>query len=173
MFIQSFKLIVPHSAQLVTHALAADPASGEHDKIQAYQGTQAVKNYGISVTGSGSKASGTISGSLTTYDYKAIYSLYTLSESESAQYWFVNYSKDSSHDELQKTFEHSETLTTNYHVDFTIQGNDYGQNSVFITFEVIRLSIAGVTKDFVVTNPASSGANNSDGSTYQGQFTAK
>ncbi len=171
MYVQRYTLVVPQNVNLSTHLLSPD--AGEHDKIQAFQGTQAVKNYGITVEGSGVTASGNINGSLTTYDYKALYSVYTLDSSVSANYWFVSYSKHTSDDQLQKTFESSETLTTNYNVDFTIQGNDYGVESVFITFQVIRLVINGVSKDYVVTNPAAAGANNADGSAYQGNFTAK
>jgi hypothetical protein len=171
MFVQRFQLVVPLKAKLVNQALAAD--AGDHNKIQVYGGTQAVKNYGITVQGSGVTATGSITGSLTTFDYKALYTVYTLKDSESANYWFVSYSKDTSHDVLQKTFESSKTLTTNYSVDFTIQGNDYGIESVFITFQVIRIVMNGITQDYVVTNPASAGANNADGSPYQGSFSAK
>lgn len=171
MYVSRYTLVVPQHNNLSTHILAAD--AGEHDKIQAYQGTQAVKNYGITVEGSGVTAHGEISGSLTTYDYKALYQVYNLKTTESADYWFIHYSKDTSQDQLQKTFEHSETLTTNYDVKFDIQGNDYGVESVFITFQVIRIVINGVTKDFVVTAPAAAGANNADGSQYQGKFTAR
>jgi hypothetical protein len=171
MFVTRYQLIVPRNVDLVEHALA--PAAGDKSTIQVFQGTQAVKNYGITVQGSGVTATGHIGGSLTTYDYKALYQIFTLKDSESANYWFVSYSKSTSHDQLQKVAESSQTLTTNYSVDFTIQGNDLGVQSVFITFEVIRVVYAGITKDFVVTNPASCGANNSDGSTYQGTFVAK
>jgi hypothetical protein len=162
--IQRYRLVFPVIADPIKHALAA--TAGEHDKIQVFQGTQAVKNYGITVQGSGAKAKGSIDGTLTTYDYKALYNVYTLKDSESANYWFVTYSKQTSHDTLVKTFESSQTLTTKYHVDFEIQGNDYGISSVFLTFEVIRLVLNGVSKDYVVSNPASSGANLSDGSPY-------
>jgi len=46
------------------------------------------------VQGSAVTANGHIDGSLTTYDYKALYQVYTLKESESANYWFLSYSKD-------------------------------------------------------------------------------
>jgi hypothetical protein len=126
-YVQRFKLIVPHNiaknAKLrASHPLVATP--GEHDKIQAYSGTQAVSNYGVSAEGSGASVSGHISGALTTYDYKAIYSIYTLKDSESANYWFVSYSKESSHDQLVKTAESSKTLTVNYDLNFTLTGND-------------------------------------------------
>jgi hypothetical protein len=168
MYIQKFQLIVPLNTNLLVHALAA--SEGEHEKLQVFHGTQAVKNYGITVQGSGVIAKGNINGSLMTYDFKALYDVYNLKQTESAKYWFIPYSKDTSHDELKETFESSKRLTTNYNVDFTIQGNDYGISSVFITFEVIRLVLNGETKDYVVTNPASTGANNADGSTYQGEF---
>jgi hypothetical protein len=168
MFVSKFTLILPRETTLERHALAAAP--GEHGKLQVFRGTQAVKNYGITVQGSGVTAKGSIEGSLTTYDYKALYQTYKLTDNESANYWFVSYSKSSSHDELKNVAEQSQTLTTSYHVDFTIQGNDYGVSSVFITFEVIRLVIDGVTKDYVVSNPASAGANLPDGSQYPGNF---
>ena len=173
MYIQRFQLVVPRNTNARMHALAANLDAGEHDKIQVFQGTQAVKDYGVTVQGSGVTASGNINGSLTTYDYKALYQVYTLKDTQSTDYWFVSYNNDTSHDELQKTFEHSELLTTNYNVDFTIQGNDFGIESVFITFQVIRMVLNGVTRDYVVTNPASAGANNADGTKYQGGFTAK
>ena len=171
MYVQRFQLIVPRNTNARMHALAA--SGSEHDKIQVFHGTQAVKDYGITVEGSGVVASGNINGSLTTYDYKALYQVYTLKDTESTNYWFISYKKDTSHDVLQKAFESSQTLTTNYNVNFEIQGNDYGIESVFITFQVIRMVLNGVTKDYVVTNPPSAGANNADGSPYQGKFTAE
>lgn len=173
MYVSRFQLVVPQGLQVAEHALAANPAVGEHGKIQAFSGTQAVKKYGISVEGSGATATGNINGSLTTYDYKALYSVYSLKDTENAKYWFIKYSKETSKDQLKKTFESSKTLKTNYNVDFTIQGNDYGITSVFITFEVIRLTLDGVSKDYVVTSPAAAGANNADGSSYQGKFKAE
>ena len=84
------------------HALAANLDAGEHDKIQVFQGTQAVKDYGVTVQGSGVTASGNINGSLTTYDYKALYQVYTLKDTQSTDYWFVSYNNDTSHDESAK-----------------------------------------------------------------------
>jgi hypothetical protein len=171
MFVSRYQLIVPRNANLPGHALAAD--ASEHDKIQAYQGTQAVKNYGITVEGSGVFATGSINGTLTTYDYRALYDVYHVDHKVSVDVWFLSYAKDESQDQLVKTFEQSETFTSQYDVAFTIQGNDHGIESVFITFQVIRLVINGVTKDFVVTTPAAAAANNADGTPYQGQFTPK
>ncbi|MEM7218011.1 MAG: hypothetical protein AAF515_06570 [Pseudomonadota bacterium] len=170
MYVSRQSLVVPHHHVLEGHVLAA--TTGDHQKIQAYSGTKAIKNYGITVQGSGVTGQGEVSGSLVTYDYKALYDVYNLKQSDHRKYWFVSYSKDTSHDELKKTFEKSKTLTTNYDFKFTIQGNDYGVNSVFITLEVIRLEMDGVTKDFVVNNSSSLGANNADGSAYQGEFKA-
>jgi mRNA-degrading endonuclease HigB of HigAB toxin-antitoxin module len=167
MYAQVSTLVVPvHVTAL--NALAA--LSGGHDKIEVYSGNQAVENYGVSVQGSGAWAKGKIKGKITTYDYKALYQIYNLKDTESANYWFVSYSKSTSHDELKKTFESSKTVTTDYELEFEISGNDYGISSVFITYQVIRLQLAGQTKDFVVTNPPSSGASLPDGSKYPGGF---
>lgn len=171
MFVSRFQLIVPRNANLPGHALA--PSAGEHQKVQAYEGTQSVKNYGFTVEGSGVTASGFLQGSLTTYDYRALYDIYKVDHKQSVDVWFVHYAKDDTQDQLVKTFESSSTFTSNYDMTFTIQGNDYGIESVFITFQVIRLVINGETKDFVVSNAASAGANNADGTPYQGTFTAK
>lgn len=168
MYIERHKLVIPAGA---TAEASLASTSGNADALEVYSGTKAVKNYGITVQGSGTTASGSVSGSLKTYDYKALYSVYQLNSSESAGVWFLSYHQNSSQDELKKTFESAKTLTTHYDVNFTIQGNNQGINSVFITFEVIRIVSAGVTKDFVVTNPESSGANNPDGSKYEGKYT--
>jgi hypothetical protein len=89
MFVSKFTLILPRETTLERHALAAAP--GEHGKLQVFRGTQAVKNYGITVQGSGVTAKGSIEGSLTTYDYKALYQTCKLTDNESANYWFVSY----------------------------------------------------------------------------------
>ncbi|PYG87467.1 hypothetical protein LY28_02137 [Ruminiclostridium sufflavum DSM 19573] len=166
MFVQRLKLIVP--VDKTVDAILLD--SGEHDKIECYQGNKAVNNFGLTVHGSGTWVKGTIKGTLEAYDYKAVYEVYNLKESESANYWFVSYRQDKSHDELKKTFEDSHKVNLNYDLSFMIQGNDYDINSVFICYEVIRLVVNGVTKDFVVTNPSSSSAMSPDGSAYPGGF---
>lgn len=53
---------------------------------------------------------------------------------------------------------------------FKIQGNDYGISGVYITYQVIRLTMDGETKDYVVNNNDSSGANLSTGEKYPGGF---
>ncbi|MBL7703457.1 MAG: hypothetical protein JNM14_14495 [Ferruginibacter sp.] len=166
MYAQIFNLVLPAGMKL--EDAVAPQLMSEHDKIQCFSGTQVTKNAGITVQGSGASAQGHITGSLTTYDYKALYQVYNLKESESANYWFINYSKDTSHDELKKVAESSETATANYDLTFTLQGNDYGITSVFITYQVIRLVINGVTRDYVVTNNASSGAVDPSGAPYTG-----
>jgi hypothetical protein len=41
---------------------------------------------------------------------------------------------------------------------------------VYVTYQVIRLTLNGMTKDYVVTNPPSSGAMLPDGNPYPGGF---
>lgn len=162
--VERFALIVP------TIGPKARLAAAEHDKIECYQGNKATNNFGISVEGAGAWAKGHIKGTLEAYDYKALYQVYNLKDSESANYWFISYSKTTSHDELKKVFEDSKTVKTNYDLEFEIQGNDYGISAVYITYQVIRLALNGQTKDYVVTNPASSGAMLPDGNQYPGGF---
>jgi hypothetical protein len=162
--VERFALIVPATEPKIRVAAA------EHDKIECYQGTKATNNFGITVEGAGAWAKGHIKGTLDAYDYKALYQVYSLKDSESANYWFINYSKTTNHDNLKKVFEDSKTVRTNYDLEFELQGNDYGITAVYITYQVIRLVLNGQTKDYVVTNPASSGANLPDGSTYPGGF---
>lgn len=165
MYVQHFALVVPQRANLETALVG-----GEHDKIEVYSGQRAVKNYGITVQGSGAWAKGRIAGSIQAYDYEALYQVYNVPSSRSVDYWFVKYRQDVSQGELKKTFESSQTTTLNYSLEFEIQGNDFGVSSVLITYQVIRLQLDGVTKDFVTTNSDNSGAVNPDGSTYPGGF---
>lgn len=67
--------------------------------------------------------------------------------------------------------EEAKTTTLKYDLEFTLTGNDRGITSVFIYYETIRMKLNGETKDFAVTNPASSGAVAPDGSPYPGGFT--
>jgi len=167
MFTQHFKLIVPMSKNASDVLLP----SAVEDKIECYSGNRVVNNFGLTASGSGTWVNGTISGTLNSYDYKALYDVYHISDyTESANYWFISYKKDISHDELVKTFEDSKTVALNYNLNFTIQGNDYGINDVFICYETIRLVVNGVTKDFVVSNPASASALSPDGNPYPGGF---
>lgn len=165
LYVESFTLVMP-GRPVGQSATAAD----EHGKIEAYSGQRAVKDYGISVKGSGAWAKGHINGSIHAYDYEAIYKVYDVDSSEKVNYWFVKYSKDTSQGQLKKVFESSQTTQLKYDLEFQIQGNDFGISSVYITYQVIRLTLAGVTKDFVTTNPANAGAVNPDGSTYPGGF---
>jgi hypothetical protein len=161
--VEKFALVVPVKAPKAF--LAA-----EHDKLECYQGTRATNNFGITAEGAGTWVEGKISGSLDAYDYKAAYKVYNLKDTESANYWFIRYSKETSHDDLKKVFEDSKTVKLNYELTFQIQGNDYGISAVYITYQVIRLTLNGMTKDYVVTNPPSSGANLPDGNPYPGGF---
>lgn len=169
MYVERFQLIVPAHKELSQHAVDLSSST-----VQAFSGTKAMQNYGINVRGSGASANGEMGpGTITTYDYQAIYNVYNLASSESANYWFVSYHKDTSHSQLEKTFQQEFTTTVPFDVKFTITGNNVGVTSVFLTFNVIRLVVAGVTKDFVCTNPENAGANNQDGSPYQGTFTPR
>ena len=165
MFVQRLKLVVP-AGKTVSNILL----SSEHDKIECYSGNKAVNNFGLTVHGSGTWVEGTIKGTLASYDYKAMYNVYGLKDSDSTDVWFMHFRKESSHDQLIKTFEDSKKIDLDYNLKFSIQGNEYDINSVFICYEVIRLVVNGETRDFVVTNPESASAKSPDGSDYPGGF---
>jgi hypothetical protein len=141
------------------------------DNLQVYRGKSIAKRFGVGVIGSGASAKGKISGTYKGYDYQAAYQVYNLPSSTSAKYWFITYSKSTDNSELRKTFENENTTNLNYELEFTLTGNDRGITSVFIYYEVIRIKFNGETKDFVATNPQSSGAVSPDGSPYPGGFT--
>lgn len=168
MYIEKYRLIVPAKMNIESAALAA--TMQEHSKIQAFTGNKAVSNYGISIVGSGAWAKGNIHGSMKGNDYKAIYKVYNVKDSKSCGWWVFKYKEDESHDELKKVFEDSKEVNLEYNLDFEIQGNDYGINAVYITYEVIRLAYNGVSRDFVITNNESAGAVTPDGEKYPGGF---
>ena len=87
--------------------------------IQAFSSTKAMQSFGVTVQGCGASVQGEMGpGTITTYDYTAIYSVYSLKSSDNANYWFVSYHKDTSQDVLEKTFEEAQTAT----VPFDVKG---------------------------------------------------
>lgn len=145
---------------------------GEAGKIEVYKGTRAFSGIAIEAEGSGAWAEGHVKGSIKTYDYTALYQLYNMKNTESADYWFVHYSKETSHDQLVKTFEHSEEKVFDYDLKYRIQGNDYGITSVRLGFTTIRIDYEGMTKMFSVPNGASTKAKLDGGEDYPGGFEA-
>ncbi len=144
--------------------------SGTHSKIECYRGKQKAGNVGVAAIGSGAWAQGSIHAEIETYDFKAIYDVYHLDEKTSANYWFVTYQKEQSHDQLVQTALDSKKINAKVDLNFILQGNDYGITSVYVYYQVIRLVIDGVTQDYVVTNPQSSGAGTPSGDPYPGEF---
>lgn len=168
MYVEKVRLVVP--AELDSETAAISARMQEHDKVEVYTGNKAIKNYGITAQGSGTWVHGEVKGTMTGYDYKAIYQVYNIPSSKSAGWWVFKYSKDTSHSELKKVFEETRLVDLDYSLEFEIQGNDYGINAVFITYEVIRITYNGMTKDFVVTNNDSAGAKTPEGDNYPGGF---
>ena len=172
MYIQQFKFVVPYSTE-VTKPGDMGAMEDNKEEIQTYSGNKVINNFGITASGSGTWVNGELTGSITSYDYKALYEVYNLDTSLETDYWFVKYRNDTSRDELKKTFEDSKTVTTNTKLTFIIEGNNYGINTVFITYNVIRIEYEGETKDYVATNPPNAGAVLPDGTDYPGGFKAE
>ncbi len=148
--------------------VAASATSGE--KVEAYKGFRSVSALSVTVEGPGSWAKGRIKGRIETYEWEKIYQVYNLPKSESADYWFINYRKDSSQSELKET--NGKTVTQGYDVDFefSIEGNAFGITSVLVGYTAIRLDYEGTTKIYTIPNPPSAGAVTPDGAPYPGGF---
>lgn len=142
----------------------------EHGKVEVYSGDRVVQNVGITVHGSGVWGIVHVSSHAKSYDYKALYQLYNVPEDISADYWFIEYRKHEDHGELKKVYESSQEIPIDIVGDFMIQGNDYDIESVFVTIETIRLTVDGISEDFIVNNPASAKAITPSGDPYPGGF---
>ena len=151
-------------------ALGSAYTGGEHGKLECYRGNREVGNFGISVHGSGTFVRGQLEGTITSYDYKDLYEVFQLDDDASADSWFSSYKKQTSHDELKNIDKNAKEVTVHAPLDFIIEGNDYDINTVFITYQVIRLTVEGKSKDYVVTNNASAGAVTPSGDQYPGKF---
>jgi hypothetical protein len=165
--VQMFDLVVPFNE--LKNASIRDPSI--HTDIKVYKGLEELSEFGIGAHGSGVFVKGHLKGSITSYDYKALYDVYHITDySQASKYWFVEYKKAVSHDELKKAYENAKTTTVEAVLDFSIQGNDYDISTVFVYYQVIRLEVEGVKKDFVVTNPKSSEARTPSGDPYPGEY---
>jgi hypothetical protein len=140
------------------------------DDLAVYKGFQSVSKINISVIGSGAWVSGTLSASVKTCEYQALYNVYKLSKSESAGIWFLKHRTEKKYDELKLAFEDSKTSTINVDMNFKLQGNDKGITGVNVGFTVIRIDFKGQTKYFTVLNGASGEARTPEGDQYPGGF---
>jgi hypothetical protein len=165
--VQIFDLVVPFNE--LKNASIRDPSV--HTDIKVYKGLQELNEFGVGAHGSGTFVKGHLEGTIISYDYKALYDVYHLTDyNQASKYWFVEYKKAVSHDELKKAHEDAKTTTVKAELDFTIQGNDYDISTVFVYYQVIRLEVEGVKKDFVVTNPSSSEPRTPSGDPYPGEY---
>jgi hypothetical protein len=168
---ETYQLVAPQP-QPQPRIAARSAFATQASKVEVYRGLSQEKGFSISVRGSGTWVEGRVSGSITSYDYQALYQIYGLERSQSAGIWCFQWKNNSRTDELRKTFERVEQMTFNYDMGFRIQGNDYGVNQFFVGFTTLRVDIEGQTKFFTVPNSASSGAQLPTGGQYPGGFEA-
>lgn len=157
--------------RLITPMDSDDPVveSGQA-RIEAYEGTQIVKRYGVTAEGAGTWAKGRISGRILAHDYKAIYQVYRLTENDQVETWIDQYKQDGTQTELIQVFQESVLIPIQFDIQFQIEGNDKGIAGVYITYRVLRLVYTGVTKDFVITSPDSVEVSTTEGQQYPGGF---
>lgn len=66
--------------------LIAFDAPDDFSRVTVEKGVSRLKSVEIGVTGDGSMLTGTLKGKVTSYDYKALYKVYNLDESDSTMY---------------------------------------------------------------------------------------
>lgn len=148
-----------------------DPGAGSGQaRVEAYEGTQIVKRYGVTAEGAGTWAKGRITGTILAYDYMAIYQVYGLTQHEPVEAWVAQYKQDATHTELIRVFQESMLLPIEFDIQFQIEGNDLGVAGVYLTYRVIRLAYTGVVKDFVVTSASGVEVTTTEGQRYPGGF---
>lgn len=142
------------------------------DKLQVYRGRWIAGYSSGAIGGSGGTlstgATGSISGTRLGYDYKEIYQVFDLPSDAPAADWFSRYLQASDTSTLKEVFRASRTTQLEYHLKYRLEPNNEGIPAVYIHYHIIRIALNGETKDYVVTNPASSGAVTPDGQPYPG-----
>lgn len=137
------------------------------DKLQVYRGRWIAGYSSVSIGGSGgtlsTDATGSISGTRLGYDYREIYQVFDLSLAAPAAEWFRRYLQASNISALEELFRASRTTQLAYRLEYTLEPNNQGIPAVYIYYHIIRIALNGETKDYIVTNPASSGAVTPDG----------
>jgi hypothetical protein len=142
--------------------------STTNEQITAATGYTKAQQYGIGATGSGSTVYGTITGTLKSNEYKKIYKVYNVPSSKSSGWWVFKYQSDTNRGELKQTFNDSKEIDQDYTLNFSITGNDYGINQIYVYYGTIQLKYKKLTKQYVVTNPASASAADPSGNPYGG-----
>ncbi|GIE79301.1 hypothetical protein Aph02nite_52510 [Actinoplanes philippinensis] len=134
------------------------------ENVTAFHGFSGFKN--IVIQSQGFDLEGTIRGTITTHDYKALYNVYNLPYSAGFSIWGARFKADASRSVLKKTFEESNTISVAIDIKFKVSAaNLRGVSTLRIGFETLRLQVDGTTKDFTVVNGDSGGAkdqNNND-----------
>ncbi|WP_157571437.1 hypothetical protein [Kocuria rosea] len=136
--------------------------------LQVYRGKRPITSSTVPVLISGGVTTGDINGTYFGYDYNDIFQIYKLTSTVPAEEWFRNYVSSSDNQNLKSIFEKSSTKKLSYQLKFTLYGNNEGVVTVFIYYDIIRITMDGQTKDYMVTNPASSGAVTPGGVIYPG-----
>ena len=127
-------------------------------KVNAFLGTHNMGAYRLGNVSSGRRVLGNISGIVTGYDYKDIYSIYGLPFSKSTSDWVEQFKKDEDQTELKEAFHRLKPINKMHSLNFWVQGNDTNIQDLNIHFGVIRLQLGTEVKDFVVLNNISASA---------------
>jgi len=138
--------------------------------VKVEKGVSKLKSIEIGVVGDGSMVSGTLKGIVTSYDYKALYKVYNLKDTDSVDVWILNYKRDRSRAELKKTTETSNKVDTHVDLKYELKGNNKNITKVWVGFSVLRLKTESTQKDYSVTNASSAKGQTPDGNEYDVKF---
>ncbi|BCY13376.1 hypothetical protein [Actinoplanes sp. L3-i22] len=134
------------------------------DQITAFHGFSSLQN--LVIQSQGFDLEGRIQGTLRTYDFKSLWTVYNLPSSSGWKVWALSFKKDTSQSVLKETFRSEQLIDVNIDIKFKVSAAALnGVSTLRIGFETLRLQLDGTTKDFTVVNGASGGAkdqNNGD-----------
>lgn len=132
------------------------------DQITAFHGFSTLQH--LVIQSQGFDLEGRITGTLRTYNYKSLWTVYNLPSSSGWKVWALSFRSDSSQSVLKETFRSEQLIDVNIDIKFKVSAAALnGVSTLRIGFETLRLQLDGTTKDFTVVNGASGGAKDQDG----------
>ncbi len=134
------------------------------DNVTAFHGFSSLQN--LTIQSQGFDLEGRIQGTLRTYNYKSLWTVYNLPSSSGWKVWALSFKSDSSQSVLKETYRSEQLIDVAIDIKFKVSAAALnGVSTLRIGFETLRLQLDGTTKDFTVVNGASGGAkdqNNGD-----------
>jgi hypothetical protein len=146
-------------------------SSGAAPELQAQSGYTKCYFFEVSVTSPNITNTGTIKGTVKTHDYKSLYKAYNLDANAAPSQWIYKFNADPELNQVQTINETTVEVEMNVDLSYKITGNG-STSTVYIYYSTIILNTKnGKKKTYIVTNPDSAYATDSQGHPYS-EFTA-